>query len=47
MLNETTRKETSLGSFNCNEARLLPINLISQLTGDLVDKVKVEFSKDR
>ena len=48
MLNETTRKETKFdGGFNCNEARLLPIHLISQLTGEQIDKVKVEFSKDQ
>jgi len=47
MLNETTRKETTFsGGFDCNEARLLPIHLVNQLTGDLVDKVEVEFSKD-
>ena len=48
MLNETTSKETTFaGGFNCDEARLLPIHLVSQLTGELVDKVKVEFSKDQ
>lgn len=48
MLNETTRKETTFsGGFNCNEARLLPIHLVSQLRGELVDKAIVEFTKDQ
>ena len=46
MINETTRKEASVG-FNCNEARLLPIRLKSNISGKLVEKVTVEFSKDQ
>jgi hypothetical protein len=48
MLNETTRKETDVpGGFDCKEARLLPIQLVSDRAENLVGKVKVEFSKDQ
>ena len=48
MLNETTRKETSFdGGFNCNEARILPIQLIDKIGSESVGRVDVQFSKDQ
>lgn len=46
MLNETTRKETSFaGGFDCGEARIFPVHLISK--DDLIKKAEIEFSKDQ
>lgn len=48
MLNETTRKETTFdGGFNCDEARILPIQLINEVRGESVGRVDVQFSKDQ
>lgn len=49
MLNETTRKETAFaGGFKCNEARLLPIRLISNpRKSDIIGTVDIQFSKDQ
>lgn len=49
MLNETTRKETSMvDGFVCNEARLLPIVLIQdEKNRDLVKRADIQFSKDQ
>jgi hypothetical protein len=48
MINETSRKETNItDGFKCSEARLLPIRLKSNLSGKLVEKVTIEFSKDQ
>ena len=49
MLNETTRKETTLdGGFNCTEARLFPIQLIKDISGSgLLSDTNIQFSKDQ
>jgi hypothetical protein len=48
MLNETTRKETVVpGGFDCNQIRLFPMQLKTDRSGKLIEKVTIEFSKDQ